>query len=414
MGQAERALRELGAALARAQDAEREAAPAADGAARLVAAFEPRSRRPAIGVWALSLAAAAVLVLLVWWPRALRFEVEGRGAGQAEAAIEAQAQPLPLRFSDGTELALAPEARARVLELHDDGARVVLEKGTLAAQVVHRGASRWSVLAGPYEVRVTGTRFDVSWSPASASFELLLREGSVQVLGPSLGEGRVLRGGESLRLGPRAAPHPQQLPPEAPVVPLSPDASVVSVSPGPAVQAPPESGVAARPPQARPREVRDDLSETWRTLRRLSREGRHAEVLRLARGRGVAPLSEQATAADLMLLADAARLSGEASLARDVLLVLRARFPADNRAATAGFLLGRIAFERAEYREATRWFALYLEEASAGPLAGEALLRLAQGRAELGDAEGSRQAAQRYLELYPSGPLVEQARRLAD
>jgi TolA-binding protein len=96
------------------------------------------------------------------------------------------------------------------------------------------------------------------------------------------------------------------------------------------------------------------------------------------------------------------------------LLGLRERFPADAHAATAAFLPGRSAAEQEHDDErAARWFSVYLAEQPAGVLAGDALMRLAETRAQ-GDVTGARAAARRYLELEPDGPHATRAPRLAD
>ena len=77
---------------------------------------------------------------------------------------------------------------------------MVLEDGAISAAVVDRDASSWHVAAGPFTVLVTGTKFDVRWSPAEQALALDIHEGSVTVLGPSLGVlGRRVAPGESIR-----------------------------------------------------------------------------------------------------------------------------------------------------------------------------------------------------------------------
>ena len=120
---------------------------------------------------------------------------------------------------------LASEARARIIALEHTGARLVLEQGTLSAHVVHRGDTQWTVVAGPFEVRVTGTRFDVVWSPALEVFELRLKQGAVTVMGPSLGNGRNLQEGEALHIDVREQ---SSDPDRGPIVPES--ATVTSSS----------------------------------------------------------------------------------------------------------------------------------------------------------------------------------------
>src|SRR5207247_10434414 len=80
--------------------------------------------------------------------------------------------------------------------LSPTGAEVVLEHGSLAAHVVHGTATAWVVRAGPYRVRVTGTRFAVDWR--SPKLEVSLYEGAVTVEGGVLGAGVPLQAGRRL------------------------------------------------------------------------------------------------------------------------------------------------------------------------------------------------------------------------
>ena len=70
---------------------------------------------------------------------------------------------MPITFSDGSTLRLAPAARLRVAEVAPEGARVLVESGAVHVSVVHATTreTRWAVEAGPFEIRVTGTKFDV-------------------------------------------------------------------------------------------------------------------------------------------------------------------------------------------------------------------------------------------------------------
>src|SRR5262249_53486409 len=59
------------------------------------------------------------------------------------------------------------------------GAKVEVSRGEASFAVRHQQRTNWLVGAGPYHVRVTGTRFAVSWAPASEHFQLHLEQGSV-------------------------------------------------------------------------------------------------------------------------------------------------------------------------------------------------------------------------------------------
>ncbi len=119
--------------------------------------------------------------------------------------------------------------------------------------------------------------------------------------------------------------------------------------------------------------------------------------------------------ADLALLGDAARFSGDTGRGRQALTALRRRYPGDAHAATAAFTLGRIAFDQQRSPgEAAGWFSTYLSELPGGPLAQEALGRLIEARQQAGDTAGARHAAQQYLARFPGGAHEAIARRLVE
>ena len=69
-------------------------------------------------------------------------------------------------------------------------------RGALQAHVIHAATTSWILHAGPYRVRVTGTRFGLSWRAGAAG--LSLYEGSVVVDGAALGSGVPVRAGQRL------------------------------------------------------------------------------------------------------------------------------------------------------------------------------------------------------------------------
>src|SRR5262249_24348537 len=145
--------------------------------------------------WALPVLAAG-LALSVWAlsVRSISFEVEGapRDGGYVRAGRD---KPATVHFSDQTTVLAAAGTRLRVEETNARGARVLVEQGRADVQVEHRPASEWMFVAGPFEVRVTGTRFSLNWDAPSEMFELALLEGAVEVRGPTGAGPVVVRAG---------------------------------------------------------------------------------------------------------------------------------------------------------------------------------------------------------------------------
>ncbi|WP_420894985.1 FecR domain-containing protein, partial [Sorangium cellulosum] len=133
----------------------------------------------------------------------MRFELGTTEVGVVGAWIAAPAAAeLPIRFSDGSLLRLAPGGRARVASVDANGAEIALERGALDVAVVHRGGTRWRVRVGPFQVHVTGTRFETRWDPVTERFEVALIEGAITVSGPVVGEARAVRAGERVTVSP--------------------------------------------------------------------------------------------------------------------------------------------------------------------------------------------------------------------
>src|SRR5688572_4814840 len=171
------------------------------GRARLLFNMRRELERPAHR-FALPLALAAALVALLavgghrLWPKPLVYEV--RGASLDGPYVSASEKPVRVEFSDGSVVRGEPGSRLRVDDTRSDGARVLIERGRAAVKVTHSPGSTWSFLGGPFEVRVTGTRFELEWDPAGEVLELGMSEGSVEVHGP-LGGAVTVRAGQRFR-----------------------------------------------------------------------------------------------------------------------------------------------------------------------------------------------------------------------
>ncbi|WP_437301725.1 FecR domain-containing protein [Sorangium sp. So ce388] len=397
-----RRIETLGAEVARTSD--RRARPGetlAAARARLFAAeveAPPRRARPA--VWAAAAAAlllaagGAALFRTAWAPAggselAAVAPSAGAPAPGAGARVEARDAPLAFTFAEGTSVRLDAASALQVLATDARGAELRVERGGADFHVVHRSDTRWVVHAGPYAVRVTGTRFEARWAPEARRFTLALAEGSVEVTGPDLGSAR-LSAGDRLDI-------------TAPSEPPASSAAAPSAD-APAVVAAPPADRDPRPPAA-------DATDTAPRWQSLASAGRHEEALAAVERLGLDAVLARATPEELRLLADAARYAGRPSAARAALLVLRNRHGARGDSA---FLLGKLAADQlGDPGDALAWFDTYLREAPGGALREQALgrsLELEQRR----DREVARRAARRYLAEYPNGAYAPLARSLTD
>ncbi|MCB9579666.1 MAG: FecR domain-containing protein [Polyangiaceae bacterium] len=363
-------------------------APAEQRLARIHAELGRRSAAPR-RVWTVTVAAlvaaAAIVVWVVSRPAVPLSAMAGGKSVEVNGYLHAANAAQALSFSDGTRLTLAENAAVRVVSIDARGARVALERGELHAAVIHRPKARWVVAAGPYQVLVTGTKFDARYDPGSETLRVEMREGSVRVTGGCLTSPRTLANQEQgeFRCGsPKAvAPPPEQAKPVAPPLPT-----------------------ASAPPPA------PKVKADWRAL---ASDGRFKAALAAAEAEGFSSLCTQESSDGLVQLGNAARLAGNPARAAEAYLALRQRFAGSAAAARAAFQLGRLAFDGSgDYAAARRWFGAYLAEQPGGGFAQEALGRLMEAEQRQGDGEAARRSATRYLAQFPSGAHAALARTL--
>jgi hypothetical protein len=379
--------------------------------------LEPR-RTPRRAAWLLAAAAvaasAAACGALLLRPRPLQVTIADRPGLPGSWIAAPGDAPVPIRFSDGTDVKLASGGRARILEITGRGAHVMLESGAATLSVRPRPRAEWTVSAGPYTVEVRGTRFEIGWSPQDELLTLTLTEGKIAVSGCDLGDSRPMFAGETLRASCRdkdfritRTPSPEA--PES-VMPTGPGPASPSAGPF-ATAAGPSSGVGdtATPRVAGPRQGAAGTG-TWQALARASK---FREAFDAAKEVGFDGELDRASVQDLLLLGDAARLSGSAPYALRAYQRVRARAPGTSWAANAAFAMGRVSFDQMDaFREAARWFATYSIEQSDGPLAREALGRQMEALARAGDRAAASRTAAQYLRRYPDGPHAPLARTL--
>lgn len=373
-------------------------------------------------------------------------EVRGTTGTWVEAPNESA---VAMRFSDGTRVDVSPSSRARIAELWPNGAHLLLENGLAQLNVKRIPNAAWRVSAGPFAVKVTGTKFDVRWSPEQDAFQLDLHEGHVEISGCVFGQNYELNAGQravaSCRQGrlnvgaqsevhsetgtePEAPPEPDQA--VAPVEAPAPDAQPAAADDGvatpvgdlePAATAQPSSSRAndgrSRAPAAHSRAAAArgkarEVAERWRTL---AEAGRYADALTVVRSKGFLAACRGADASELIILSDLARYGRDYDAAAQALHLLRQRFGGSRQAAQAAFALGKLQFDQdGSYSEAAWWFRTYLREQPGGVLAREASGRLLEATSRSGDASTARELAAQYLREYPSGPHAALANTLRD
>jgi TolA-binding protein len=368
-------------------------------------------RKPRASAWQfamVTLAAVAGAVIWLQWPSepGLAFTMGSSSRlHHAGAFVAAPAdRDLPLRFADGTSFSFAAGSSARVASADRNGAHLVIEKGRAAVAVVHRPDSRWRVDAGPFQVAVVGTRFDLSWDVSARVLELRLDEGAVRVSGGLLNAALEVRAGQTLRAF--ADDARVELSDAAAIRDAAQERAASAEPPAaePTADSPPPS--AATPGPAAPANVGAPL---WRTL---AAAGKFRDALAAAEQAGFEAECRRASGADLLALGDAARLSGSAARAEQAYTAAHGKLPRGGR---ASYGLGLVAFDqRGDFPRAARHFESYLQEQPGGSLRAEAMGRLLEAWQRAGRVSEARSVATRYLSLYPQGPQAVRAKQLLE
>lgn len=388
------------------------------------------SRRRFVWVAPLVAAAAALSLFLMWRGGELDYEVAGavNEGGYVRPSGEG---PATIRFSDDTRLTADPGARLRINETHRNGASVSVEQGRIAAEVFHGRGSDWRFIAGPFQVQVTGTRFDLAWDARAERLEVVLHEGSVEVAGYS-GSGpvavragqrfvgdagrrtmqvmdqRVAQDGSSDEetAGSLAARSASEETADRSPSPGESDLQGSDLAADTAIRGTAPPGELS--PQAGPKTA-GTAKASWSEL---VTRGDFQSIVTEAEARGASHCLARCTLADLTALADAARYTGRTPLAEQSLLALRRRF-AQNAGTRAAFLLGRLHEHQGQHGQARTWYETSLREAPSGDFASESLAGKMRTVNALEGKQSASPIAREYLRRYPGGVHASLAKQLA-
>jgi transmembrane sensor len=260
------------------------------------------------------------------------------------------------RVSDGGELLVEQASPERVVS--------VLAGGAAEFEVTKHPERDFIVVAGPVRVRVVGTRFRVE--RLGERTRVSVSQGKVEV--QEADARSYLEAGESRFF-------PSQLP-----------------------------GSKEEPAQAAALGARSRFLE-------LARGGEFRAAYQVM---SQSPNAVGSGAEDLMLAADAARLSNHPEQAIVYLRRVSSEHPGDSRAPLAAFTRGRLLLSQlSRPAEAAEAFALARRLQPRGPLFEDALAREAEARAAVGGSGAARSLALQYLASFPRGKHAENMKRLS-
>ena len=346
----------------------------------------------ALGLFALGLAVGAPA-----WQAWSTLRYEAHGLSSDGSNLNARETSADMAFSDGSRITVSPHTTLSVDLLGKRAALARLIDGRLHVAVHHEPDTNYRFLAGPYEVQVVGTEFDLEWHGQGEGLTLTMQSGEVRVLGE--GSARNVRSGETLRLPNSRQPEPALVAamPVAPAAPLTPMTSLAAVD---------------KTPKPSPKAHLDVARTTESDWNALLNAGQFAAIMRDADARGGERLLDSASAGDLKVLALAARYTGRRSLSLRAWQSLRSRYAADAQTQGAAFFLGRGYEEQGDAGEALRWLGRYLAESPSGAYASEALGRRLLLLSKSGQKAEAMSAARTYLERYPRGAYAKSAQLL--
>jgi transmembrane sensor len=353
---------------------------------------EARDRRVrrVVSLAAVSLAAAAVLSVVV---------TSAGGMGERRASGRAV-----IELADGSRIEQSEDGAAIVEEVSETHVRVRAARGSLRCDVTPRAERRFEVHAGDVTVTVLGTAFTVEVL-ADARARVAVERGRVRVNWP----------GASIELG--AGEHGTFPPDEmhAPPVTVADDAAL-PIAGGdterepagdalePSEESEPAGGEAApaERPTARPTEREGD----WRLL---AHAERYDDAFTSLRDETSIDRVE-----DLLLAADVARLSGHAAAALPYLDRVLRDHPDDARAPVASFTRGRLLAQLGRHHEAAIELTRAHQMEPDGSLAEDALGRAALEHQAAGEDAPARATASRYLAAHPEGRWAARLRPLLE
>ena len=330
-------------------------------------------------VWAMASVVTAAAVAIAF----ATFERRDRGPlrladGRPVGAVEATPGGAVLAMSDGSRIELAAGARFTPLESTGTSFVAVLERGSAHFEVRPGGPRRWQVECGLATVEVVGTGFDCARAPGR--LDVAVQHGAVLVRGERVPDrARLLAAGETLEVLDAPAPAEATRSPAGP-----PEASAATT-------------VAAAP-------RRDPVAEDAGAWRELARGGHHREAFAALGPQGLLRETRRRGVADLLVLADVARLSGHAAEAVVPLERILREFPGDPQAPLAALALGRLELDTLD-RPAKAATALNLALSLGVPhsLREDVRTRLVEAYARAGNRAAARAAAAAYLREYPDG-----------
>ncbi len=338
-------------------------------------------------------------------------ENASKAVGHWIPALEEQESEI--QFSQGSRFVISKASSVRILSHTQRLVHIELYNGGLHAQVKGNGITQWQISVGPFQLSVLGTRFDVSWQLPENKLNVNIHKGVVLVNGGSISShGIRLYEGQSLFADSRDGDYRVVTGQTDTAAPVFADS---------------KSEEAAIEPSENDEETQQD-STLKNTNNALNSRVRHKEedawqihyenndyiaAKNAVLSSGLSSLLQTASIGDLWKISQLFRNVGDSSNTERTLLEIRERYPKSSQARIAAFLLGRTKMEEQNNpKAAAEWFEQYIKESPKGSMIQEAYNRLFSIYSSHNRTEQARDAAGRYLKLFPEGVYVLRAKQL--
>ncbi len=358
--------------------------PPEDGVARLVSVRKRQTLVRAVG----ALAAIAVCVMVIW---TVRGGTPPTGPGVASIDINENVLSNEVRFPDGTVVRKRTASTVLTEVPSGDDVSLVLEHGEAEFNVPYNATREWSVSAGNVRVQVLKATFGLSIEEEKVTVRSIV--GTVTVS---------WNGREEEVFAGQSKSYPLGTPNDEPKLsmPITDrlvlDAGIVDSSIGITQTGPSRDSSSTR-------KRRDD----WRDH---AQAGRYDKAYSELSSTGQSKVRD--TIDDLLLAADAARLTGHPLAASTYLEKVVMRFSDDPRASLAAFTQGNLLLRQLNQpSKAAMIFAKAGRLSGSEVLAQDALAREVEAWKKAGKDGEAKRAAERFVRMYPKGRRLRAVRK---
>lgn len=336
--------------------------------------------------------------------------------GENQWILAPQKGNAEIKFVQGSRFAIKDNGAVRILSHTPKLVHIELHTGQLNSKVKGNGITNWKISAGPFQLSVLGTQFNVDWNLQKGTLRVQLQKGVVLVQGGSISDhGIRLYAGHTLAANSLDGTFEvttgknnkkKTVPEEIATSNLLNPSTVNSKASAENFE---DEFVA--PSQLTPSGAKH-AAKTPRWLTYYKKDDFHM-AQKAIESAGLSRLLQTASAQDLWKISQIYRHIGDSVTTNRALLQIRKRYPASSKAKISAFILGRNMMEQQHNSsQAAAWFEQYIKESPNGTMIQEAYNRLFSAYSSSGQTQRTVDAADRYLKKFPNGVYVSKAKQI--